>query len=107
MGILLNEVCCIDQSNLTDSYYDNTQFTQPDDSNKNDNFRMHKRKSINKFKNSSQDGFPLNEIGDSFNINKNPIKPLNSLSKLPISTKTVILQQTCNPLDYYDNLKKM
>ena len=107
MGILLNEVCCIDQSNLTDSYYDNTQFTQPDDSNKNDNFRMHKRKSMNKFKNSSQDGFPLNEIGSSFNINKNPIKPLNSLSKLPISTKTVILQQTCNPLDYYDNLKKM
>ena len=107
MGILLNEVCCIDQSNLTESYYDNTQFTQPDDSNKNDQFRIHKRQSINKFKNSFQDSFPLNEIGSSFNINKKPIKALNSLSKLPISTKNVIFQQVCNPLDYYDNLKKM
>ena len=107
MGVLLNEVCCIDESNLGESFYENTQYTQPDTNNKNDQYKALHKRSINKFKNSSQDSFPLNEIGSSFNINDKPIKIVNSLSKLPISTKNVILQQTCNPLDYYDNLKKM
>ena len=107
MGVLLNEVCCIDESNLGESLYENTRFTQPDTNNKNDQYKALRRRSINQFKNASQDSFPLNEIGSSFNINDKPIREVNSLSKLPISTKNVILQQTCNPLDYYDNLKKM
>ena len=107
MGILLNEVCCIDPSNLTESYYEKTQQTQPDPLNKNAQFRAKERQSINQFKSQSQDSFPLDEIGPSFNINDKPIKQVNSLSKLPISTKNVVLQQNCNPLDYYDNLKKM
>ena len=107
MGILLNEVCCIDPSNLTESYYDNAQFTHPDNANTRDQIKALRRKSVNKFKNSSRESFPLNEIGSSFNINDQPIKIVNSLSKIPISTKNVILQQTCNPLDYYDTIKKM
>ena len=103
MGVLLNEVCCIDESNITESVYENTQPTQPDTLTKSDKFKALKRKSLNEFK----DSFPLNEIGSSFNINDKPIKPIRSLSKIPISTKNVILQQMCNPLDYYDNLKKM
>ena len=103
MGVLLNEVCCIDESNITESVYENTQPTQPDTLTKSDKFIALKRKSLNQFK----DSFPLNEIGSSFNINDKPIKPIRSLSKIPISTKNVILQQMCNPLDYYDNLKKM
>ena len=103
MGVLLNEVCCIDESNITESVYENTQPTQPDTLTKSDKFKALKRKSLNQFK----DSFPLNEIGPSFNINDKPIKPIRSLSKIPISTKNVILQQMCNPLDYYDNLKKM
>ena len=103
MGVLLNEVCCIDESNITESVYENTQPTQPDTRTKSDKFKALKRKSLNQFK----DSFPLNEIGSSFNINDKPIKPIRSLSKIPISTKNVILQQMCNPLDYYDNLKKM
>ena len=103
MGVLLNEVCCIDESNITESVYENTQPTQPDTLTKSDKFKALKRKSLNQFK----DSFPLNEIGSSFNINDKPIKPIRSLSKIPISTKNVILQQMCNPLDYYDNLKKM
>ena len=103
MGVLLNEVCCIDESNITESVYENTQPTQPDTLTKSDKFKALKRKSLNQLK----DSFPLNEIGSSFNINDKPIKPIRSLSKIPISTKNVILQQMCNPLDYYDNLKKM
>ena len=103
MGVLLNEVCCIDESNITESVYENTQPTQPDTLTKSDKFKALKRKSLNRLK----DSFPLNEIGSSFNINDKPIKPIRSLSKIPISTKNVILQQMCNPLDYYDNLKKM
>ena len=108
MGILLNEICCIDPSNITESYYENTNPTQLDTYNRREQFRnMRRRKSINQFKNSSLDSFPLNEIGPSFNINDKPIKEVDSLSLVPISTKNVILQQNCNPLDYYDNLKKM
>ena len=103
MGILLDEVCCIDESNITESVYENTQPTQPDTFTKSDRFKALRHKSFNQFK----DSFPLNEIGSSFNINDKPIKIVHSLSKLPISTKNVILQQTGNPLDYYDNLKKM
>ena len=103
MGILLDEVCCIDESNITESVYENTQPTQPDTLTKSDRFKALRHKSLNQFK----DSFPLNEIGSSFNINDKPIKIVHSLSKLPISTKNVILQQTGNPLDYYDNLKKM
>ena len=103
MGVLLNEFCCIDESNIRESVYENTQPTQPDTLTKSDKFKALKRKSLNQFK----DSFPLNEIGSSFNINDKPIKPIRSLSKIPISTKNVILQQMCNPLDYYDNLKKM
>ena len=103
MGVLLNEVCCIDESNIVESVYENTQPTQPDTLTKSEKFKALKRKSVDLFK----DSFPLNEIGSSFNINDKPIKPIRSLSKIPISTQNVILQQTCNPLDYYDNLKKM
>ena len=103
MGVLLNEVCCIDESNITESVYENTRPTQPDTLTKSDKFKALKSKSLNQFK----DSFPLNEIGSSFNINDKPIKSIRSLSKIPISTKNVILQQMCNPLDYYDNLKKM
>ena len=103
MGVLLNEFCCIDESNIRESVYENTQPTQPDTLTKSDKFKALKRKSLNQFK----DSFPLNEISSSFNINDKPIKPIRSLSKIPISTKNVILQQMCNPLDYYDNLKKM
>ena len=103
MGVLLNEFCCIDESNIRESVYENTQPTQPDTLTKSDKFKALKRKSLNQFK----DSFPLNEIGSSFNINDKPIKSIRSLSKIPISTKNVILQQMCNPLDYYDNLKKM
>ena len=107
MGVLINEVCCIDQTNLADSIYENTQFTQPESNNKNDQYKALRKKSRNQFKNYSLDSFPLNEIGPSFNINDKPIKEVNSLSKVPISTQNVILQQTCNPLNYYDTLKKM
>ena len=103
MGVLLNEVCCIDESNITETLYEQTQPTQPDTVNKSNKFKALRRRSINELK----DSFPLNEIGSSFNINDKPIKPIHSLSKIPISTKNVILQQMGNPLDYYDNLKKM
>ena len=88
MGILLNEVCCIDPANITDTYYDNTQPTQPDNINKREFYRRNMRRlSVNQFKNSSLDSFPLNEIGSSFNINDKPIKEVNSLSLVPISKK--------------------
>ena len=107
MGILLNEICCIDPTNITQSVYENTQLSQHDSNLKIEVNKSNRRKSINQFKNSSLESFPLNEIGPSFNVNVKQPKQVYSLSKIPISTKNVILQQTCNPLDYYDNIKKI
>ena len=107
MGIILNEICCIDPTNITQSGYENTQLSQHDSNLKIEVNKSNRRKSINQFKNSSLESFPLNEIGPSFNVNVKQPKQVYSLSKIPISTKNVILQQTCNPLDYYDNIKKI
>ena len=107
MGIILNEICCIDPTNITQSVYENTQLSQHDSNLKIEVNKSYRRKSINQFKNSSLESFPLNEIGPSFNVNVKQPKQVYSLSKIPISTKNVILQQTCNPLDYYDNIKKI
>ena len=106
MGILLNEICCIDPTNITQSGYENTQLSQNDSNLKIEVNKRNRRQSINQFKNSSLESFPLNEIGPSFNVNVKQPKQVYSLSKIPISTKNVILQRTCNPLDYYDNIKK-
>jgi len=107
MGIILNEICCIDPTNITQSGYENTQLSQHDSNLKIEVNKSNRKKSINQFKNSSLESFPLNEIGPSFNVNVKQPKQVYSLSKIPISTKNVILQQTCNPLDYYDNIKKI
>ena len=107
MGIILNEICCIDPTNITQSVYENTQLSQHDSNLKIEVNKSNRKKSINQFKNSSLESFPLNEIGPSFNVNVKQPKQVYSLSKIPISTKNVILQQTCNPLDYYDNIKKI
>ena len=39
MGVLLNEVCCIDESNITETLYEQTQPTQPDTVNKSNKFK--------------------------------------------------------------------
>ena len=53
MGVLINEVCCIDQTNLADTIFENTQFTNPENNNKNDQYKALGGKSINQFKNHS------------------------------------------------------
>ena len=107
MGILINEVCCIDSSFMADTENDTFLPGQIMDS---QGRNMSKNKSTfenSKFYHSSLlKPLPLNEIkyGIPKNFFQNEVK---SLSQLPISTQNVIRKQSGNPLDYYDIIKKI
>ena len=105
MGVLINEVCCIDANNyLTDTENENYHPGQIIDNQGKDIF-----KNISNFEyyNSSFiKPFPLNEIkyGTQKYNSKDEVK---SLSEIRISNRNVIRKQSGNPLDYYDIIKKI
>ena len=107
MGILINEVCCIDSSYLADTENENFHQNPYYDSLGKNNYKVISNFENNKCYHSSQlKALPLNEIKYSTlkNCSQNEVK---SLSKLPISTQNVIRKQSGNPLDYYDIIKKL
>ena len=107
MGILINEVCCIDSSYLADTENENFRQGPYFDSLAKNNYKIISNFENNKYYHSSQlKPLPLNEIKyhNPKNIFSNEVK---SLSKLPISTQNVIRRQSGNPLDYYDIIKKL
>ena len=106
MGVLINEVCCIDASYLAETENENYHPAQYFD-NQGKEVKNISNFENNKFYHSSLlKPLPLNEI--KYNTPKifsqNEVK---SLSKLPISNRNVIRQQSGNPLDYYDIIKKI
>ena len=107
MGILINEVCCIDSSYLADTENENFHQNPYYDSLGKNNYKVISNFENNKCYHSSQlKALPLNEIKYSTlkNCSQNEVK---SLSKLPISNQNVIRKQSGNPLDYYDIIKKL
>ena len=107
MGILINEVCCIDSSFMADSENENFISGQLMDSQVRTMSRTKPTFENNKFYHSSLlKPFPSNEI--KYNKQKNDLeKEVKSLSQLPISTQTVIRKQSGNPLDYYEKIEKI
>ena len=107
MGVLINEVCCIDSSFMADSENDNFIPGQIMDSQGKNMSSYKPTFENNKFCHSSLlKQLPLNEI--KYSSRKNILqKEVRSLSQLPISTETVIRKQSGSPLDYYDIIKKI
>ena len=107
MGILINEVCCIDSSFMADSENENFISGQLMDSQVRTMSRTKPTFENNKFYHSSLlKPFPSNEI--KYNKQKNDLqKEVKSLSQLPVSTQTVIRKQSGNPLDYYEKIEKI
>ena len=106
MGVLINEVCCIDANCFNENENDNYQSSQhkaKKSSQMNGTYKnMQSYGNSNKLDNSDiLEPLPLNEI--IFEKENN----LDSLSKLPISNRNVIRKQTGNPLDDYDVVKKL
>ena len=104
MGVLINEVCCIDSSYIAESendYYHQGQFIESSGKN------IYKNLENNKFYHSSfLKPLPLNEI--KYNAPKNPFQnEVKSLTQIPISNENVIRKQSGNPLDYYEIIKKL
>ena len=106
MGILLEEVCCVDSNHIMDSekfqssYYRECQRRESDRSNSNIFYN-------DKFYDSSLlKSLPKNEI-QFVNPKNTSIKEVKSLKTLPINTQNIIRKQSGNPLDYYDIIKKI
>lgn len=104
MGILLEEVCCVDSNHLMESekfqssYYREGVGKESDKSNffYNDKF----------YDSSLIKSLPKNEI-QFVNPKTNTIKEVKSLKTLPINTQNIIRKQSGNPMDYYDIIKKI
>ena len=95
MGVIINEVCCI---NLNREYENNP--TQYMNGQGNDTYKKLSSFDKNKYSDTmSQKSFPLNEI--KFNNEKNNSEiEIKSLSKIPINTEKVIRQLSGNPLEH-------
>ena len=103
MGVIINEVCCIDASYLNENENDkNHSSLRKDSQGKETNKSIPGLDNSRKLYNSMQiKPLPLNEI----NIGKE--NEVNSYFKIPISNRNVIRRQSGNPLDYYDVIKKL
>ena len=91
MGIIINKVCCID----TNRILDNTNFNN--NSIYDDNI-IYSARSI------ESKNLPCSDINTN---NETPKAKINSLSRLPISTKNVIRKQSGNPFEIYKIIKKL
>ena len=106
MGVIINEVCCINLHNMTENEYENYP-THHKNNQAKEKYKKISNFGIDKYYDSSlQKSLPQNEI--KFINKKNPPSiEVDSLSKLPISTKNVIRRKSGNPLDDYDIIKNL
>ena len=97
MGLIIDKICCID----TNEILDNTNFK-----NTLNNSSITGEDSINYSQGPSSElrTLPLSDINTP---SKSPKIKINSLSRLPISTKNVIRKVSGNPFDNYKILKKL
>ena len=108
MGVIINEVCCIDSNYIAETEIDNNHPGQFIDSQGKDALKNISNFENNVFYHSSLlKPLPLNEIKYGNPKNNNNHKEVDSLSKVPISNRNVIRRQSGNPLDYYEVIKKI
>ena len=106
MGVIINEVCCI---NITNMYENDPKNYQPQYTNGNGNDTY---KKISNFESkiyndpSQIKNLPLNEIKLIDHSNSIGNENISS-TKLPISTQNVIRKLSGNPLDQYDIIKNI
>ena len=104
MGIILDEVCCVDTNNFIDT--DNYRSSPIKESRGKDS-RPNIATLSDKYYNSSLlKSLPQNEI-KLVNIKMNSQKEFKTLKTLPINTEKIIRKQSGNPLDSYDIIKKL
>ena len=104
MGILLEEVCCVDSHNLMESEKFQSSYYREGIGKGSDKSNIYYN---DKFYGSSLiKSLPKNEI-QFVSPKNNSIKEVKSLKTLPINTQKIIRKQSGNPMDYYDIIKKI
>ena len=104
MGILLEEVCCVDSHNLMESEKFQSSYYREGIGKGSDKSNIYYN---DKFYDSSLiKSLPKNEI-QFVSPKNNSIKEVKSLKTLPINTQKIIRKQSGNPMDYYDIIKKI
>ena len=101
MGIILDQVCCIDSHNFLDMENNFPSLMKENPHSKEKNHFHHHH--LSPFLNT----LPKNEIN--FNNQQKPSHYLSvkSLKTLPINTQNIIRKHSGNPLDNYDIIKKL
>ena len=104
MGLILDEVCCVDTNNyMENENYQSSPLKESRGRDSRQNLSMYK----DKFYNSSfLRTLPQNEI-KLINFKINPQIEFKSLKTVPINTENIIRRQSGNPLDHYDIIKKL
>ena len=106
MGVIVNEVCCINIHNMTETEYENCPTHHKNNQAKETYKKISSFGRDKSYDASLEKSLPQNEILF-INKKKPPSVQVDSLSKLPISTKNVIRKQSGNPLDDYDIIKNL
>ena len=99
MGIILEEVCCIDSHNFLENDNDLTSLSKENNHSK-DKINIHHHH-LSPFLNT----LPKNEI--KFTNHQKHYLSVKSLKTLPINTQNIIRKHSGNPLDNYDIIKKL
>ena len=104
MGIILDEVCCVDTNNyIENENYQSSPLKESRGRDSRQNLSMYK----DKFYNSSfLRTLPQNEI-KLINLKINPQVEFKSLKTVPINTQNIIRRQSGNPLEHDDIIKKL
>ena len=101
MGIVLDQVCCIDSNNFLDNENNSSSLVKENNHSK-EKINIHHHH-LSPFLNT----LPKNEINFT-NQQKNPkIISVKSLKTLPINTQNIIRKHSGNPLDNYNIIKKL
>ena len=99
MGIILEEVCCIDSHNFLENDNDLASLSKENNHSK-DKINIHHHH-LSPFLNT----LPKNEI--KFTNHQKHYLSVKSLKTLPINTQNIIRKHSGNPLDNYDIIKKL
>ena len=101
MGIILEEVCCIDSHNFLDNENNFPSLIKENNNPREKNPIYHHH--LSPFDNT----LPKNEINFQTQQKNFLLRSVKSLKTLPINTQNIIRKHSGNPLDNYDIIKKL
>ena len=102
MGIILEQVCCIDSNNFTQNENNISSLIKENHHHPKEKINLHYHH-LSPFLNT----LPKNEIKFPSQQKNNKLLSVKSLKTLPINTQNIIRKHGGNPLDYYDIIKKL